>query len=96
MCSSDLGQIRSQTQLNPADPANVGRRYQSAIPMGRYVNPAEIANTVQFLCSDFAWAITGAQYIFDGSRAASPQQLLCHGDPDRRLHRREQGCLCSR
>jgi NAD(P)-dependent dehydrogenase (short-subunit alcohol dehydrogenase family) len=38
----------------------VGRRYQSAIPIGRYVTPDEIANTVLFLCSDLASAITGA------------------------------------
>ena len=38
-----------KAQLNPADPANVGRRYQSAIPIGRYVTPDEIANTVLFL-----------------------------------------------
>ena len=38
-----------KAQLNPADPASVGRRYQSAIPIGRYVTPDEIANTVLFL-----------------------------------------------
>jgi len=40
-----------EAQLNPADPASVGRRYQSTIPIGRYVTPDEIANTVLFLCS---------------------------------------------
>ena len=44
-----------EAQLNPADPASVSRRYQSAIPMGRYVTPDEIANTV--LCSGLASAI---------------------------------------
>jgi len=60
-----------EAQLNPADPASVGRRYQSAIPMGRYVAPEEIANTVLFLCSDLAAAITGAQYVVDGGRTAT-------------------------
>jgi NAD(P)-dependent dehydrogenase (short-subunit alcohol dehydrogenase family) len=59
-----------EAQLNPADPASVGRRYQSAIPLGRYVTPDEIANTVLFLCSDLASAITGAQYVVDGARTA--------------------------
>ena len=60
-----------EAQLNPSDPASVSRRYQSAIPMGRYVNPEEIANTVLFLCSDLASAITGAQYVVDGARTAT-------------------------
>ena len=60
-----------EAQLNPSDPASVSRRYQSAIPMGRYVNPEEIANAVLFLCSDLASAITGAQYVIDGGRTAT-------------------------
>jgi NAD(P)-dependent dehydrogenase (short-subunit alcohol dehydrogenase family) len=59
-----------EAQLNPADPASVGRRYQSAIPIGRYVTAEEIADTVMFLCSDLATAITGAQYVVDGGRTA--------------------------
>src|SRR5215471_15734845 len=60
-----------EAQLNPSDPASISRRYQSAIPMGRYVAPEEIANTVLFLCSDLASAITGAQYVIDGGRTAT-------------------------
>ena len=60
-----------EQQLNPNDPEFVSRRYQSAIPMGRYVVPDEIANTVLFLCSDLAAAITGAQYVVDGGRTAT-------------------------
>src|SRR5438093_9441948 len=60
-----------EAQLNPADPASVSRRYHSPIPLGRYVTPDEIANTVLFLCSDFASAITGAQYVVDGARTAT-------------------------
>ncbi len=59
-----------EAQINPADPAGVSRRYQSAIPLGRYVTADEIANTVLFLCSDLASAITGAQYVVDGARTA--------------------------
>jgi NAD(P)-dependent dehydrogenase (short-subunit alcohol dehydrogenase family) len=60
-----------EAQLDPADPTSVGRRYQSAIPLGRYVQVDEIANTVMFLCSDLASAITGAQYVVDGGRTAT-------------------------
>jgi NAD(P)-dependent dehydrogenase (short-subunit alcohol dehydrogenase family) len=60
-----------EAQLNPADPAAVSRAYQSAIPLGRYVTVDEIANTVLFLCSDLASAITGAQYVVDGGRVAT-------------------------
>jgi NAD(P)-dependent dehydrogenase (short-subunit alcohol dehydrogenase family) len=60
-----------ESQLNPVDPASVGRRYQSAIPIGRYVTSDEIAGTVLFLCSDLASAITGAQYVVDGGRTAT-------------------------
>src|SRR5499425_2462983 len=59
-----------EQQLSPNDPASISRRYQSAIPIGRYVTPDEIANTVLFLCSDLASAITGAQYVVDGTRTA--------------------------
>jgi NAD(P)-dependent dehydrogenase (short-subunit alcohol dehydrogenase family) len=60
-----------EQQLNPADPGSVSRRYQAAIPLGRYVVPDEIASTVLFLCSDLASAITGAQYVVDGGRTAT-------------------------
>jgi len=60
-----------EQQLNPDDPASVGRRYQSAMPSGRYTTPEEIANVVLFLCSDLAGNITGAQYVVDGGRTAT-------------------------
>jgi NAD(P)-dependent dehydrogenase (short-subunit alcohol dehydrogenase family) len=58
---------------SPAQSRRSGERrrcYQSAIPLGRYVTPDEMANTVLFLCSDLASAITGAQYVVDGARTA--------------------------
>ncbi|MBV9251028.1 MAG: glucose 1-dehydrogenase [Acetobacteraceae bacterium] len=60
-----------ESMLNPSDPASVGTRYQSNIPLGRYGTPEEVANTVLFLCSDLASNITGAQYVVDGGRTAT-------------------------
>jgi NAD(P)-dependent dehydrogenase (short-subunit alcohol dehydrogenase family) len=60
-----------EAQINPSDPADVGKRYTTAIPLGRYSTPEEIANTVMFLCSDLASGITGAQYVIDGGRTAT-------------------------
>lgn len=59
-----------EAQLNPTDPASVNRRYQAAMPTGRYTTPEEIANVVLFLSSDLASNITGAQYVVDGGRTA--------------------------
>jgi NAD(P)-dependent dehydrogenase (short-subunit alcohol dehydrogenase family) len=59
-----------EAQINPADPASVGKRYQATLPLGRYGTPEEIANIVLFLCSDLASNITGAQYVIDGGRTA--------------------------
>src|SRR6201996_3133908 len=59
-----------ETMLSPDDPASVGARYQQNIPIGRYGTAEEVANLVQFLCSDLASNITGAQYVVDGGRTA--------------------------
>src|SRR6476659_118912 len=60
-----------EAQLSPADPASIRRRYQASLPTGRYSTAEEIANTVLFLCSDLAAALTGAQYVVDGGRTAT-------------------------
>jgi len=67
----DTRMIHSLEQMiNPSDPASVARRYQAAMPTGRYTTPDEIANMVLFLCSDLASNITGGQYLGDGGRTA--------------------------
>jgi NAD(P)-dependent dehydrogenase (short-subunit alcohol dehydrogenase family) len=60
-----------EQQINPNDPQSVARRYQSAMPTGRYTTPEEIANMVLFLCSDLASNITGGQFVVDGGRTAT-------------------------
>src|SRR5579864_2650414 len=60
-----------ESMLSPGDPASVGARYQQNIPIGRYGTAEEVANLVEFLCSDLASNITGAQYVADGGRTAT-------------------------
>src|SRR5215510_6036077 len=60
-----------EAQLNPANPASVGDRYQASLPLGRYGTAQEVANVVLFLCSDLASNVTGAQYVIDGGRTAT-------------------------
>ncbi len=67
--------------ISPADAEAVSARYQSSIPMGRYATVDEIANTVLFLCSDFASGITGAQYVVDGGRTATGGAATTVGAP---------------
>lgn len=59
-----------ESQLDPSNPETVNRRYQAAIPPGRYTTPEEIANVVLFLCSDLAANVNGAQWVVDGARTA--------------------------
>jgi NAD(P)-dependent dehydrogenase (short-subunit alcohol dehydrogenase family) len=60
-----------EQQIDPGDPASVARRYQAAMPSGRYTTPEEIANMVVFLCSDLASNTTGGQFVVDGGRTAT-------------------------
>ena len=60
-----------ESMLNPDDPAAVGTRYQSNIPIGRYGTAEDVANLVLFLSSDLSSNITGAQYVVDGGRTAT-------------------------
>jgi NAD(P)-dependent dehydrogenase (short-subunit alcohol dehydrogenase family) len=61
-----------EKQLNPDNPGKVEATYQASIPIGRYGTAGEVANTVLFLCSDLAGNITGAHFVIDGGRTATP------------------------
>jgi NAD(P)-dependent dehydrogenase (short-subunit alcohol dehydrogenase family) len=61
-----------ESQVDATDPKAVEARYQSSIPIGRYGTAEEVANVVLFLCSDLASNITGAHYVVDGGRSATP------------------------
>jgi NAD(P)-dependent dehydrogenase (short-subunit alcohol dehydrogenase family) len=68
----DTRMIHSLEQMiDPDDPAKVARRYQAAMPTGRYTTVEEIANMVVFLCSDLASNTTGGQFVVDGGRTAT-------------------------
>lgn len=60
------------SMLSPDNPSVVGERYQAGIPIGRYGTAEEVANVVLFLCSDLASNVTGAHYVVDGGRTATP------------------------
>ncbi len=60
-----------EQQLSPGDPVAVEKRYQAALPTGRYSTVEEIANMVLFLCSDLASNTTGGQFVVDGGRTAT-------------------------
>ncbi|HEY4249719.1 MAG TPA: glucose 1-dehydrogenase [Roseomonas sp.] len=73
---TDTRMIHSlEEQSSPGRSNSVRERYQSAIPIGRYATPEEIASLVLFLSSDLAGSITGGQYLVDGGRSASPGAL---------------------
>ena len=61
-----------ETMVSPKDPAAASRRYQDSLPIGRYGTAEEVANVVLFLCSDLAGNVTGAHYVVDGGRTATP------------------------
>jgi len=67
-------------QVSPNNPDAVAERYAGTIPLGRYGTAEEVANVVLFLCSDLASNITGAQYVVDGGRLASPAGVSTSGE----------------
>ncbi len=56
--------------FRPHDPANTAALLAASSPMGRPIEPHEIADAVLYLCSDAARSITGANLVIDAGRAA--------------------------
>ncbi len=78
----DTRMIHSLEQMiDPGDPAAVARRYQAAMPTGRYTTVEEIANMVVFLCSDLASNTTGGQFVVDGGRTATGGSVTQSTEP---------------
>jgi NAD(P)-dependent dehydrogenase (short-subunit alcohol dehydrogenase family) len=67
-------------QINADDPSAVRIGYESSIPLGRYGEAKEVANVVLFLCSDLSSNVTGAQYVVDVGRIASPKGVTSRSE----------------
>jgi NAD(P)-dependent dehydrogenase (short-subunit alcohol dehydrogenase family) len=50
----------------PADPEESRRQRLAAVPMGKYVQPRDIAESVLFLASEESRMVTGQQLVIDG------------------------------
>ena len=53
-------------QYRPEDPEGFSRDFAKGIPLGRYGQPAEVADAIVFLAGDTASFITGAALPVDG------------------------------
>jgi NAD(P)-dependent dehydrogenase (short-subunit alcohol dehydrogenase family) len=63
-------QHASEVLVNPADPNYERRRFESAIPMGRYGSPDEVADLAAFLLSGAVPYLTGVAIPLDGALLA--------------------------
>ena len=66
-CPVETRMMRSiETGIDGDDAQSVYERIQDSIPLGRYADPAEIANLMLFLVSDESSYLTGGVYMADG------------------------------
>ena len=56
--------------VDPDDAAGMKKAFENSIPLGRYADPIEIAQLVQFLASDESKFITGTTQVIDGGMNA--------------------------
>lgn len=59
-------EMMARIERNRGDPAVMREKFLGRIPLGRYIEPDEVAALVCFLMSDDARMITGGQYAIDG------------------------------
>ena len=90
MRSAAMELARDQVTINAVLPGNIltegfeanGLEYleamEASVPLGRLGTPADIANTVLFLCSDEAGYITGQSIVIDGGQTV-PESLDAMG-----------------
>jgi NAD(P)-dependent dehydrogenase (short-subunit alcohol dehydrogenase family) len=62
--------------VNPHDTDSVIASWGKAHPIGRVIQPSEVAALVLFLCSDQARALTGGSYLVDGGLMAKLPVVL--------------------
>jgi NAD(P)-dependent dehydrogenase (short-subunit alcohol dehydrogenase family) len=67
---SDMIRRLEQARAGNGDPAAEKQRFIRRIPMGRYVEPTEVADLVLFLASDESRMITGTTLGIDGGSLA--------------------------
>jgi len=60
-----------EEQVAPGHPGQVKEQFQSALPLGRYGKPEEVAEVMLFLASDQSRYCTGGVYMVDGGVSAS-------------------------
>lgn len=59
-----------ESGYNPGDAEGMKKAFETAIPLGRYAEPIEIAQLVRFLASDESKFITGTTQVIDGGMNA--------------------------
>lgn len=59
-----------ESGYSPDDAAGMKKAFENSIPLGRYADPSEIAQLVQFLASDESKFITGTTQVIDGGMNA--------------------------